>query len=97
MDKYFKYISFIVFKKILPKELVVDILSTIDMVYFSDIIKDAIAFGWIYDIKYNIIFPPSSFSCSQWSACYRKAYDGKKEILVPHWIDDDNVRRTGSW
>ena len=47
----------------MPKELVIDILSTIDMVYFSDIIKDAIVFGWVYDIKYNIIVFYICFIC----------------------------------
>ena len=97
MDKYFKYISFLVLKRFLPRELITDIISTIDIAHFADIIKDAKMCGWTYDIKYNIIFPPSNFSCSRWSACYRKAYDGEKEILVPHWIDDNNVRRTGKW
>jgi hypothetical protein len=95
MDIYFKYYcSFLALKQVVPTELIVEILSTVDLLYQYHAIDDALLHGWKYEGKY--LLPPIQFSCYGWSGYFKNAYNGDKNILVPHWLYDDNVRRTGS-
>lgn len=86
---------YMIHTNILPRELIKDILITMESLYQMYIIKDALLHGWA-PLSYSChIAAPNHFECHLWGDIFTLAYDGNTLYRVPNHIYETEVRRTG--
>lgn len=69
---------YMIHTNILPREVIKDILMTMESLYQMYIIRDAFLHGWA-PLTYSLchIAAPSHFECHMWGDIFTLAYDGK--------------------
>lgn len=99
LKRHIIYISLILNQRLIPSDVSKIIRNNIASIHQNYIVKDALFHGWTFILSGGgeILYPPSHFECVKncWS-CHQITlkYD-EKEIHVPDWIIDENLRTTG--
>lgn len=84
---------------VIVKEVIGLIMINLEQLLHVYVIKDAINSGWIIPEEKlwtkPFLIAPEHFKCRNWCASYKEVYSGKTQILVPHYLYEISVRKTG--